>query len=151
MSPLFCAFEKGNAEKVSTCVVLPYQMRYRRRVCTVLIFKSLGCLFNVSNWYLPLEEFPPIWHRVWEQGQSSLPCLPAVGMCYDTGNTLAVVLLPLWSSLRWQNKTTHTATFMVFCWGFLLLVPNCLLLKPSINKQGNVNAFVWFGTTVERF
>lgn len=125
--------------KVTPCVWSPrIRCPIGRHARTMLILKSPGCLFKVSNWYLPLEEFPPIWHRVWEQGESSLPCLPAVGMCYATGNTLALVPLLLRSSLQWQHQTTHTATFMVVGWGFLLLLPNCLLLKLSINKQRNV-------------
>lgn len=121
--------------KVTPCVWSPcIRCPIGRHARTMLIFKSFGCLFKVSNWYLPLEEFPPIWHRVWEQGESSLPCPPAVGMCYATGNTLALLL---WSSLQWQHQTTHTATFMVFGWGFLPSLPNCLLLKLSINKQRN--------------
>ena len=127
------------SQKVTPCVWSPLiRCPIERHARTMLIFKSCGCLFKVSNWYLPLEEFPPIWHRVWEQGESSLPCLPAVGMCYATGNTLALVPQLLRSSLQWQHQTTHTATFMVFGWGFLLSLPNCLLLKLSINKQRNV-------------
>jgi len=126
-------------EKVTLCVWSPrIRCSTGRHARTMLIFKSLRCLFKVSNWYLPLKEFPPIWHRVWEQGESSLPCLPAVGVCYATGNTLALVLRLLWNSLQWQHQTTQTATFMFFGWGFLLSLPNCLLLKLSINKQSNV-------------
>lgn len=125
--------------KVTPCVWSPcIRCPVGRHARTMLIFKSLGCLFKVSNWYLPLEEFPPIWHRVWEQGESSLPGLPAVGMCYATGNTLALVP-PCFFGVHCNGstKTTHTATFMGFGWGFLLSLPNCLLSKLSINKQRN--------------
>lgn len=70
-------------------------------------------------------------------------------MCYATGNTLALLLLLLWSSLQWQHQTTHTATFMVFG----LRIPTVAAKLPIIatfNKQAKkCNAFVWFGTAVE--
>lgn len=136
--------------KVTPCVWSPcIRCPVGRHTRTMLIFKSLGCLFKVSNWYLPLEEFPPIWHRVWEQGESSLPCLPAVGMCYATGNTLALVLRLLWSSLQWQHQTTHTATFMVFRLRILIVAAKLHFIE-TFNKQAKkCNAFVWFGTRVE--
>lgn len=125
--------------KVTPCVWSPHiRCPIGRHARTMLIFKSLGCLFKVSNWYLPLEEFHPNLAQSVRTRESSLPCLPAVGMCFATGKKLALVPLVLWSSLQWQHQTTHTATFIVFDWGFLLSLPNCLLLKLSINKQRNV-------------
>lgn len=45
--------------KVTPCVWSPHiRCPIGRHAHTMLIFKSLGCLFKVSNWYLPLEEFP---------------------------------------------------------------------------------------------
>lgn len=41
----------------SVCVVSHIRSPIGRHAHTMLIFKSLGCLFKVSNGYLPLEEF----------------------------------------------------------------------------------------------
>lgn len=136
--------------KATPCVWSPrIRCPIERRTRTMLIFKSFGCLFKVSNWYLPLEEFSPIWHRVWEQGESSLPCLPAVGMCYATGNTLAPLLSLLRSSLQRQHQTTHTAHF----YGFRLRIPSAAAKLPiteTFNKQAKkCNAFVWLGAAAQ--
>lgn len=119
-----------------------------RHARTVLIFKSLGCLFKVSNWYLPLEEFPPIWHSVWEQGESSLPCLPAVGMCYAREKRWP--WSPLFFRVHAMAAPDHT-----YChfYSVRLRIPTVAAKLPIIetfNKQAKkCNAFVWFGTADE--
>ena len=140
--------------KVTPCVWSPrIRCPVGRHARTMLIFKSLGCLFKVSNWYLPLEEFPPIWHRVWEQGASSLPCLPAVGVCYATGNTLARPRLPTPCFFGVHCDGSTRPHRLPLFYGFRLRIPTVAAKLPIIetfNKQAEkCNAFVWFGTTVE--
>lgn len=132
--------------KATPCVWSPrIRCPIERHARTMLIFKSLGCLFKVSNWYLPLEEFSPIWHRVWEQEESSLPCRHV--LCYGKYAGPA----PLTSS----EFTATAAPDHTYChfYGFRLRIPSVAAKLPiteTFNKQAKkCNAFVWLGTTAE--
>lgn len=77
-----------------------------------------------------------------------MPCLPAVGMCYATGNTGPGPP----ASLEFTAMAAPDHTYCHF-YGFRLRIPTVAAKLPIIetfNKQAKkCNAFVWFGTAVE--
>lgn len=77
-----------------------------------------------------------------------MPCLPAVGMCYATGNTGPGPP----ASLEFTAVAAPDHTYCHF-YGFRLRIPTVTAKLPIIetfNKQAKkCNAFVWFGTAVE--
>ena len=124
----------------SVCVVPPYQKPYRdthtHTHTSCWYSKALDvCLkwvMDTCHW----KNFPNLAPSV-RAGRVQFAMSPRCRhvLCYGKYSGLGPPAPSEFTEL--QHQTTHLATFMIFSWGFLPALPNCLLLKFSINKLRN--------------
>ena len=147
---------EGRCWKVTPCVWSSLSgALWGRRVCSMLIFKSLGGLFGVGNWYLPMEEFPTFGTECEKKKMKKWK--PVCHVCPLSASVMLreiswpdSVLFPLaFLELNATVAPDHTyCLFYDFPWAVLRIPTVCAKLPiiETFNKQAQkCKAFVWFG------